>query len=75
MLKSSFVSERMGQEGHERGTIETGCSVCVCECACVHVCVCVCVCAWACVSVCGLTNLTSEDTKGLMGPSMSWWGW
>ena len=21
MLKSSFVSERMGQEGHERGTI------------------------------------------------------
>ena len=33
--------------------------------------VCVCVCVGVCV--CGLTNLTSGNTKGLMGPSMAWW--
>ena len=43
--------------------------VCVCVRACVHVCVCAC--AWGCVSVCGLTNLTSGDTKGLKSSFVS----
>jgi len=33
------------------------------------------VCLCVCVRVCGLTNLTSGNTKGLMGPSMAWWDW
>ena len=33
MLRSRFISERMGQEGQERGTMKTGCAVCVCVCA------------------------------------------
>ena len=43
--------------------------MCVCVRACVHVCVCACL--WARVSVCGLTNLTSGDTKGLKSSFVS----
>ena len=56
MQKCRFVLKRLGQEGHERATIYTGCSVCVCVYVCVRACVraCVCVCV-----LCALTNCSS----------------